>query len=60
MGVKIVFFGLMRAFCRGLIRLCVSAAIIIRQFMAYDGFLGVAFNGPQHVSFCMKKLENQP
>ena len=54
------FFGVIRAVCIGLIRLCVSAAIIIRQFMACAGFFSAAFVGSQHVGFCMKKLENQP
>ena len=60
MGVKIAFFIVIEAVCRGLIWLCVNAAIIIRQFMAYDGFLVVVFNGSQPVGFCMKKIESQP
>ena len=53
-------FGVVRAFGKAVDRLCVSVAIIIRQFVAYEGFLGDALNGSQHVGFCIKKLENQP
>ena len=53
-------FGVTRAFGKAFDRLCVSAAIIIRQFMACAGFFSAAFIGSQHVGFWIKKLENQP
>jgi len=53
-------FGVTRAFGKAFDRLCVSAAIIIRQFMACACFFGATFIGSQHVGFCMKKLRIQP
>ena len=53
-------FGVVGTFDNAVDRVCVSAATVIRQFIAYDGFLGDTLKGLQHVGFCMKKLENQP